>query len=368
MALLLTEKCLGCGACVSVCRPRCIEMRLNKAGYYKAVNTEEGCDGCGHCKIVCPALHDNGKPTQRIIAFRHPDPEVVANSASGGAFTVLAMDTLDRGGVVYGVAARNDGTAHYQRVETPTGLQALRGSKYVEVDVGAIGLEVKKDVDTGREVLFTGLPCVVAGMRKLIRNRPNLLLVDILCHGKGSLIVWRDWFAKNFSQCRIEEFQFRAKPRGVFDWGLSWSEQGKEKREFLPRDKVIPYRDWLNDVNLSPQCVDCSFHSYKRSGDISLGDFWGIEAYLPNQSIDDLRRGTSMVLFSTPKGLQKAQLFNAGGLLELDGPFDGLPKNGGLDPLIGASLRKIQRYERLVARYGICGLERLRQLGFYRKW
>ena len=111
MAILLTENCLGCGACVSVCRPRCIEMRLNEAGYYKAVNTEKGCDGCGHCKIVCPALHDNGKPTQRIIAFRHPDPEVVDRSASGGAFTVLARDTLDHGGVVYGVAARADGTA-----------------------------------------------------------------------------------------------------------------------------------------------------------------------------------------------------------------------------------------------------------------
>lgn len=367
MAILLTEKCLGCGACVSVCRPRCIEMCLNEGGYYKAVNTEEGCDGCGHCKIVCPALHENGKLAQRIIAFRHPDPEVVAKSASGGAFTVLAMDTLDRGGVVYGVAARADGTAYYKRIESPADLQALRGSKYVEVDVGAVGFEVKKDVDAGREVLFTGLPCVVAGMRRLIRNRPNLLLVDVLCHGKGSLTVWQDWFKRNFCNKELSEFHFRAKPQGVFRLGIAWTEKGANESDFLRWQHVLPIRDWLDNLNLCPQCLDCPFHSEKRSGDISLGDFWGVESWLPDQTREELNSGTSMVLFTTPKGIQKAELFDAGQLLASDAPFEGLPANAGLNPLRGTSLRKIRRYERHVARWGIVMMDRLRRWGIYRK-
>ena len=44
----------------------------------------------------------------------------------------------------------------------------------------------------GRDVLFTGAPCQIAGLRRFLRkDYPNLLTVDFACHGVPSPGVWR---------------------------------------------------------------------------------------------------------------------------------------------------------------------------------
>ena len=55
---------------------------------------------------------------------------------------------------------------------------------------------------------------------------------------------------------------------------------------------------------LRKACESCPFASITRVGDITLGDFWGIENILPE--IDD-NKGVSAVLVNTKKG---RNLFN----------------------------------------------------------
>ena len=50
---------------------------------------------------------------------------------------------------------------------------------------------------------------------------------------------------------------------------------------------------------LRKPCEKCPFADISRVGDITLGDFWGIENVLPK--IDD-NKGVSAVLVNTPKG------------------------------------------------------------------
>ena len=55
MAILLTENCIGCGACESACLPGSIVLKSDPDGFTRAYISEDGCTGCGRCKIVCPA-------------------------------------------------------------------------------------------------------------------------------------------------------------------------------------------------------------------------------------------------------------------------------------------------------------------------
>ena len=51
-----TERCKGCGLCVTVC-PRqsiVISQESNQNGYFPAQAKNVDCTGCSQCAIVCP--------------------------------------------------------------------------------------------------------------------------------------------------------------------------------------------------------------------------------------------------------------------------------------------------------------------------
>ena len=45
----VTEQCIGCGSCPSVCPQNCIDMIDDKA-----VIRQENCLHCGNCANICP--------------------------------------------------------------------------------------------------------------------------------------------------------------------------------------------------------------------------------------------------------------------------------------------------------------------------
>lgn len=60
----------------------------------------------------------------------------------------------------------------------------MMGSKYAQSDVGYCYREVKDVLEKGRKVLFSGCPCQVAGLRTFLgKEYPNLVLVELICHG-----------------------------------------------------------------------------------------------------------------------------------------------------------------------------------------
>ena len=70
---------------------------------------------------------------------------------------------------------------HYEDVEK------LKGSKYVQSEMGDLYQALKKDVLEGLTVLFIGTPCQVAGVKNYLRQEyDNLLTVDLICHGVPS--------------------------------------------------------------------------------------------------------------------------------------------------------------------------------------
>ena len=61
------------------------------------------------------------------------------------------------------------------------------------------------------------------------------------------------------------------------------------------------FRAFLERLTLRNSCYECPFAKIERTGDITLGDFWGIWDY--DAKIDD-KKGTSLVLINTQKGKQ----------------------------------------------------------------
>ena len=53
------EQCKGCGYCVLMCKPECIEMtdRFTAKGYFlPGFVKPENCTACGVCSWMCPAF------------------------------------------------------------------------------------------------------------------------------------------------------------------------------------------------------------------------------------------------------------------------------------------------------------------------
>lgn len=80
-------------------------------------------------------------------------------SSSDGVFSILARYVLGEGGVVYGHAFIEGLHVKCVRADSIEGLDCLRGSKYVQSDMGDAMRGVRDDLRSGAPVLFSGTPC-----------------------------------------------------------------------------------------------------------------------------------------------------------------------------------------------------------------
>ena len=147
------------------------------------------CVSCGLCKMVCGFQNRRARKTSGpwFAASYRGDS---SRSASAGTFYALALAVLEGGGAVFGSAYVDEGDGlrvRHVMAEDAEGLARLQGSKYVQSDARACLPEVGRQLAMGREVLFSGTPCQVAGLRGYLgRDWPNLVTVDLVCHGVPS--------------------------------------------------------------------------------------------------------------------------------------------------------------------------------------
>lgn len=301
----ITDKtlCSGCTACRAACPKSCISMRDDAEGFKYPVVDLSLCIHCDLCERVCPLTNPNdGTPTQsNVVAAINSDSHTRAASSSGGIFSLLAADVVARGGVVYGCIVDADLHVKHVAVETAEELTALRSSKYVQSDMSDIFRAVKQQLTAGREVLFSGVPCQVSGLRRFLRkDYPNLLTVDVLCHGVPSPKLYGDWIAslEQRYKAKAVSVNFRDKRKG---WKRLFVEVCFDNgRRYFRFSGFDPYMSmFLNNRSQRPSCFKCPFNSLVRPGDISLGDFWGIGRRYP-QLDDD--KGITLLLVNSERG------------------------------------------------------------------
>lgn len=206
----ITDKknCCGCSACVQRCPKQCILLKKDDEGFLYPKVDEDKCINCGLCEKVCPILNQTEKiQPQEVLAVKNPNEKERMASSSGGVFFPLAREVINQGGVVFGAVYDEKWEVHHVYTEKIEDVYPMMGSKYLQSRIENTYKEAEIFLKQGREVLFVGSPCQIAGLRTFLRNKeyPNLLAVDFLCHGVPSPGVWRRYLAETYGGYNSKE-------------------------------------------------------------------------------------------------------------------------------------------------------------------
>lgn len=274
---------------------------------YPKVNIDK-CVECGLCDKVCAfnAEYDKSLNLSKPFAYaaRHKNIKEIESSRSGAAFIAISDIIIEKGGIIYGAGYKDHFVVTHKRATTKTERNEFKGSKYSQSDLGSMFSSIKQDLKEGKIVLFSGTPCQTAGLNAFIgkKFRDHLFLLDIICHGVPSPIVWKDYlhYLENKYNSKIIKVNFRDKKYG---WDSSFEtftlENGKEI-------KLNQYNFLFStNIMLRRSCYNCPFSNTLRPSDITIGDFWGWEKVVPSFNNDN--KGVSLILVNTIKGYN---LFN----------------------------------------------------------
>ena len=300
--------CCGCTACESVCPRNAIIMQPDAMGFLYPVVDAGKCIECGLCEKVCAFndhyAHTENLPEPLAYGVRHKNMREVETSRSGAAFIALSDVVLRAGGVVYGAGYADHFRVVHKRATTAKERDEFKGSKYVQSDLTGVFRLVKKDLQDGLMVLFSGTPCQTAGLASYIGKqlRKNLFLVDIVCHGVPSPYVWRDFinYIEKKHGDQVCWVNFRDKQK--YGWAAHHETfkfvNGWGKMEFT----FLFYRH----IIFRHSCGKCHFANTIRPSDITIADFWGWEKTNPDFNKDD--KGVSLLLVNTEKGKRLLEL------------------------------------------------------------
>lgn len=326
--------CCGCGACIQACPKHCISFNEDEQGFFYPLVDIGLCVDCHLCEKVCPTLNQaSPRGPLEVYAAKNPNEIIRLASSSGGIFTMLAEVVISRGGVVFGARFNEEWEVVHDYTETIEGLSVFRGSKYVQSRIGSCFQQAKEFLLSGREVLFSGTPCQIAGLKLFLRkDYENLLTVDIVCHGVPSPKIWRDYLkyimrpqgaaGKNTVLSSLNKapvltgISFRDKSTGWKKYGFSVRKKSAFKadensvscplnairEETLLHETLdcnVYMQGFLKDLYLRPSCYACAAKSGKSRSDITIADFWGIDRVFPEYDDD---KGMSLVLVNSRRG------------------------------------------------------------------
>lgn len=234
----------------------------------------------------------------KSFAVKHKDLDIRLASRSGGCFTAISDYVLEQGGVVYGCYLNEQLVAVHGRATTKEERNRFRGSKYVQSDKRDTFLQVKQDLKNGLFVLFSGTTCEVAGLRAFLKNvdSTRLILVDILCHGVPSPLLWEKY--KEYCQNKVgspaSAANFRDKRK--FGWASHFETlRFQSGKEYSSKDYACIF---YSHYGLRPSCYHCRYKNINHPSDFTLADCWGIGKNMPR--FDD-NKGVSLLLVNTEK-------------------------------------------------------------------
>lgn len=307
------DRCCGCGACQNVCPKNCISMVESKEGFRYPIIDEMKCVHCGLCEQVCPYLNLSvkGDILKRPIAYytRSRDENVLRISSSGGIFAELAKHVLLNGGIVFGAVWGGQYDEVYHRsICSIEELPLLQGSKYVQSDMRKCYSEAKDILQSGKQVLFSGTPCQIAGLLSFLgeKDYDNLLTCDLICHGVPTPLALRRFVEEKEKETGKKVLRYiRDKKYGwtppVFK--IEYSD-GSIETIFYSDNKISRMFTYHNTYQRT-SCYECTFARSPRVADISLGDYF-VEKNALNMEKSEVKpqdnEGYSLITINTAQG------------------------------------------------------------------
>lgn len=328
----IKDQCLGCEACTQICGHSALKMVEDEEGFRYPQLNPDACVGCRLCNKVCPEEEKVSKYSDSQIAFGGYalDEKVRCFSTSGGAFSCIVETWCKENYVIFGAVAEGLEVYH-NYITDKTKIEDFRKSKYTQSKIGYSYVEVRKFLKEGKNVLFSGTPCQIAGLRKFLSIGKNdlsrLLTVEVVCEGVPSPLYIKKFntYITEKYHSPIERLDYRYKDgkydlsntssiikrKGRWDFEvmnirLKDGKTIKKDRWFNPFWKI-----WLNHLMNRPSCYKCPYATPERVADITLGDLWGVHLYCPD--LYGSNGGSSVVVANSEKG--REAMFEASKLM-----------------------------------------------------
>ncbi len=274
-------------------------MEADEEGFLYPRIDALSCIGCNRCEKVCPIANHVVEVERPQIGYvvQSDCAEILSESTSGGAFSIIAESVLDKGGAVFGVGFDDDGFPCHKCAHNQTELSEFRGSKYVQSDLSDTFPKVRDDLKDGLPVLFSGTPCQVEGLLSFLGSHPeNLICVDVVCHAVPSPLVWRRYL-ELVGKPGFARFRDKV-PYGYQYSQISFSDssgdrflsEGVESNPFL--------KSFFQHLSIRPSCFACAFRKRYRRSDFTLWDCWDAGSY---SSAFDSDLGATKVLCHSDK-------------------------------------------------------------------
>lgn len=310
------EKCSACGACMAVCPKKAIKMVEDECGYFYPSIDNDLCIGCGKCIRTCTyRTKPEANETIEAYAAISTKKQVLDNCASGGIFGSIASNFIKTGSVVGAIFDSNGKKREVYHCVTNNSadLPSLQGSKYVQSSAWKSYSEISELLKKGEHVLFTGTPCQVDAIKRITGNPDNLFTIDLICHGVPPMKMLNE-FLDGFSKiiaAPIDRIIFRDNKIEVpFHARIKAIKRGHSKDYILHSELLSYYKYFLNGKFYRENCYSCQYACGERCGDLTIGDYWGIEKY--HSDLINKDEYWSCVLVNTAKGKYLLEKYGTG--------------------------------------------------------
>lgn len=295
--------CTGCGACANICPDCVITMEYDENGYLKPYNHNLICRNCGKCLEVCPTIRLNDRRDSEVQCYAAwASDDIRLTSSSGGVFSVIAEYIIKKGGYVFGAVWTEDFYCKHIGIKEKSQISSLKYSKYTQSNTQDTFRKVKSLLKQNILVAYFGTPCQIAGLNSYLGDKKKeytLILVDLVCFGTPSNKHLHKYLEENYGLQNLKKITFRDKTQEL------WSHAGfkvelKNGKICFPDYNHDRYQKAFHSGLLrNSVCENCKFTDFPRQGDLTLGDFWGIEQH--DLSWND-GKGTSLIITNTLKG------------------------------------------------------------------
>lgn len=303
----ISEKCYGCGACAYVCPKNAIGMVSDEDGFLVPKIDYERCVKCGLCDKTCIVL--NPPKIQALCPIEKSEckmayikDEDILKSASGGVFYGIAKYAIEQGYHVCG-AIWNEKFEVIHTITTEMSIvKKMRGSKYVQSNVTAIYAEVEKLLNAGKKVLFSGTPCQIAALHKIVGQHERLLTIALICEGVPSPKVLTYWVKELEKKANSTIVSVEMRKKGRYGWKSPSTcykfENGRCFEQLAFHMDTYMY-NFLQGVFMRESCSNCAYKGNRITADIVIGDCWSasLEAISSNKN-----KGMSALIIRTTEG------------------------------------------------------------------
>ena len=237
---------------------------------------------------------------EKGYACKSTEKNIRINSSSGGIFYYLAKKIIEEDGYVCGCVYDANFMPRHIVSNQLSDVKLMMGSKYATSDWSGCITEMEQLLSKGEKVLFSGVPCQIAAVKKALGKYGDLFIcVSVVCHGTFDRKIWAEYLKQVKKDKKIASVTMRDKSKGWSNYGL--------KIVFDDNSSIINYRKedgyllkcFTDGVLEREPCLNCIFKGSKIEADLLLGDGWNMEKVYPEME-DSL--GTSLAVVITTLG------------------------------------------------------------------